>query len=84
MRTSHQIALVLLIAGGLNWLMVGLFKLDIVAALFGGTGGVISRAVYTIVGLCALYCVMLLKPGRPPASALDTDPYDEESAHSRL
>lgn len=79
MRASYQIALILLIAGGLNWLMVGMFKLDIIAALFGGTNTVFARIAYVIIGLCAFYCVMLLKPGLPPASALNTDPEGESA-----
>lgn len=55
MRTFNNIALTLLIVGGLNWLLVGLFRFDLVAALFGGQTAWLSRVVYTIVGLCAIY-----------------------------
>lgn len=55
MRTFNNIALALLIVGGLNWLLVGLFRFDLVAALFGGQTAWLSRVVYTIVGLCAIY-----------------------------
>lgn len=48
------IALVLLIVGGLNWGLVGAFEFDLVAALFGA-GSPISRAVYILVGVAALY-----------------------------
>ena len=48
------ITLILVIVGGLNWGLVGIFKFDLVAAIFGQMG-VISRIVYTLVGLSAIY-----------------------------
>lgn len=60
-------ALVLLIVGGLNWGLVGLFQFDLVAAIFGA-GSVLSRAVYVIVGLAALYAFTLLPRLRRPAA----------------
>lgn len=55
MKTMNNIALTLLIVGGLNWLLIGLFQYDLVAAIFGGQSAMLSRIVYVIVGLCALY-----------------------------
>lgn len=55
-----RISLILLIVGGLNWGSIGLFKFDIVSWLFGGQADLISRIVYTIVGLSAIWCVSLL------------------------
>ncbi|GIO87627.1 DUF378 domain-containing protein [Paenibacillus faecis] len=55
MKTLNVIALTLLIIGGLNWLLVGLFQFDLVASLFGGQDSTLSRVVYVIVGICALY-----------------------------
>lgn len=55
-----RIALTLLIVGGVNWGSVGLFRFDIVAWLFGGQTATVSRVVYTLVGLAALWCVSLL------------------------
>ncbi|RUT33456.1 DUF378 domain-containing protein [Paenibacillus zeisoli] len=60
MKTLDTVALVLLIVGGLNWLLVGLFKFDLVAAIFGGADSGLSRLVYVIVGLCALYSIKFL------------------------
>ncbi|MNR49274.1 hypothetical protein D3C85_1686260 [compost metagenome] len=60
MKTLDVVALVLLIVGGLNWLLVGLFKYDLVAAIFGGADSGMSRLVYVIVGLCALYCIKFI------------------------
>ena len=48
-----KIALILMIIGGLNWGLIGIFKLDLVALLCGGQTGAISRIVYTLVGLAA-------------------------------
>jgi len=55
-----KIALALAIIGGLNWGCIGLFRFDLVAALFGGQTGFMSRIVYTIVGLAAIWCISLL------------------------
>ena len=49
-----RIALALVIIGALNWGSIGLFQLDLVAWLFGGSASVISRIVYSLIGLCAL------------------------------
>jgi uncharacterized protein len=56
MNALDWIAMVLLIIGGLNWGLVGLFNLDVVAALFG-TQTPLSRIVYVLVGLSALYSI---------------------------
>ena len=55
-----RIALILAIVGGLNWGSIGLFRFDIVAYLFGGQTATVSRVVYTLVGLAALWCISLL------------------------
>lgn len=60
-----RIALILLIIGGLNWGSVGLFQFDLVAFVCGGSGNIISRAVYTLVGLSAVWCITLLFRDRP-------------------
>ena len=54
------LALILSIIGSLNWGLVGIFQFDLVAWLFGGQDGVISRIVYTLVGLAGLWCITLL------------------------
>ena len=58
-RTLDVIAMVLMIVGGLNWGLVGLFNFDLVAALFG-EGSMLSRIVYTLVGIAALYGIATL------------------------
>ena len=55
-----RFALILVIIGALNWLSVGLFQFDVVAALFGGMSSIISRIVYSLVGVCGLYSISLL------------------------
>ncbi|MBQ3405211.1 MAG: DUF378 domain-containing protein [Oscillospiraceae bacterium] len=55
-----RIALILVIIGGLNWGCIGIFKLDAVAYLLGGQTGSVTRVVYTIVGLAAIWCISLL------------------------
>jgi uncharacterized membrane protein YuzA (DUF378 family) len=60
MRTSwDRIALVLVIIGALNWLSVGLFRYDLVAAIFG-PASIITRAIFVIVGIAGLYGISLL------------------------
>ena len=55
-----KIALALTIIGGINWGSIGLFKFDIVAWIFGGQTSIVSRIIYTLVGLAALWCISLL------------------------
>ena len=61
-----KIALTLLIIGGLNWGSVGLFRFDLVAFACGGSGSMISRVIYTLVGLSAVWCISLLFRDRDP------------------
>jgi uncharacterized membrane protein YuzA (DUF378 family) len=61
MKTLDVIVAVLLVIGGLNWGLVGVFKFDLVATIFGGQAAVLSRIVYTIVGICAIYQAVLWK-----------------------
>ena len=54
------IALILSIIGCLNWGLVGIFRFDLVAWLFGGQTAVVSRIVYTLVALAGIWCISLL------------------------
>lgn len=54
------IALILSIIGCVNWGLIGIAKFDLVAWLFNGQGSVISRIIYTIVGLAGLWLITLL------------------------
>lgn len=55
-----KIALALLIIGGINWGSIGIFNFDIVGSLFGGQSSALSRIIFVIVGLCAIWCISLL------------------------
>ncbi|MBQ3936561.1 MAG: DUF378 domain-containing protein [Ruminococcus sp.] len=56
----NKIFLTLLIIGGINWGLIGIFQFDLVAFLFGGMGSVLSRIVYTLVAASAIWCISLL------------------------
>ncbi len=56
MSALDYLAMALLIIGGLNWAMVGLFDVDMVATIFG-QGSPATRIVYVVVGLAALYSI---------------------------
>ena len=60
MNVLNKIFLTLLIIGGLNWGAIGIFQFDIVAWICGGQSGIISRIIYTIVALSAIWCISLL------------------------
>ena len=57
---SVKLALMILIIGGINWGLVGIFELDMVAWLFGGAASIISRAIYILVAISAVWCISLL------------------------
>ena len=54
-----RLALLLVVIGALNWGSVGLFQFDIVSWLFGGADSIISRIIFTLVGLAGLWCISL-------------------------
>ncbi|SFM35875.1 hypothetical protein SAMN04487943_1151 [Gracilibacillus orientalis] len=60
MKTLQRIALALVIIGGINWGLIGLFQFDLVASIFGGQDAALSRLIYTLVGVGALCCLPLL------------------------
>ena len=53
------IALILTIIGGINWGLIGIFQFDLVAWIFGGQDAILSRIIYTLVGIAALWCISL-------------------------
>ena len=59
-----KIALVLIIIGALNWGSIGLFSFDVIAWIFGGQGAIISRILYTLVGLAGIWSISLLFKNR--------------------
>ncbi|SDK08001.1 hypothetical protein SAMN05660472_00687 [Natronincola ferrireducens] len=54
------IALILIIIGALNWGLYGLFGVDLVAKLFGGPRSLVSRIIYTLIGISGLYTIIML------------------------
>jgi uncharacterized membrane protein YuzA (DUF378 family) len=62
MRALNVLTLVLLIVGGLNWGLVGLFDFNLVSAIFGDMT-LLSRIIYVLVGISALWQIMPLLRG---------------------
>lgn len=60
MSIVNNVALILAIIGGLNWGAIGIFQFDIVAWVFGGQDAIISRIIYTLIGIAAVWCISLL------------------------
>lgn len=60
MKIVDRIAMILNIIGGINWGLIGIFKFDLVAWIFGGQDAVLSRIIYALVGLAAIWCISLL------------------------
>ena len=58
MKTLYNIVLTLVIIGALNWLLIGIFKFDLVATIFGNMS-VISRIIYTLVGISGIVSIGL-------------------------
>lgn len=66
----NKICLLLLILGGVNWGLMGLFTFDAVGWLFGGTASLISRIVFTVIGAAALCAIPgLFAPGPDDAKS---------------
>ena len=59
MKAVNLLTLILVIVGGVNWGLVGLLNFDLVAAIFGA-GSALSRLVYTLVGISALWQIVPL------------------------
>ena len=55
-----RIALILTVIGALNWGSIGLFQFDLVAWICGGQSSLLSRVIYTVVGLAGIWCISLL------------------------
>ncbi len=54
------LSLILIVVGALNWGLIGIFQFDLVAAVFGGMSGVVSRIIYTLVGLAGIWGFTML------------------------
>ncbi|MGR3485071.1 MAG: DUF378 domain-containing protein [Paracoccaceae bacterium] len=65
MKALNAVALTLIIVGGINWGLVGLFDFNLVAAIFG-LDSFLSNLIYILVGLAALYAITLFKKVTTP------------------
>ena len=84
MKLIDRIALVLVILGGLNWGCVGIFGLDLVAALFGGSASVLSRVVYVLICLAALWSITLFFREDPVERRAKGNARDQKSAYRKF
>jgi len=62
-KVVNVIALILVVIGGLNWGLVGLFDYNLVDAIFG-VGSAVSRVIYAVVGVAALYEIVVMVTSR--------------------
>jgi len=60
MTPMDTLALIFIIVGALNWGLIGIFQFDAIAAIFGGMSNVVSRLLYTLVGLAGIWGISLL------------------------
>ena len=63
---ADRIALLLVIIGAINWGCIGIFRFDLVSAIFGGQAAMWSRVIYTLVAAAGLWCISLLFRDRHP------------------
>ena len=54
------IAMILMIIGALNWGLIGICQFDVVASVFGGMAGIVSRIIYTLFGLAGIWGIIML------------------------
>ncbi len=54
-----RLALALIIIGAINWLLVGVLNFDLVATLFGGQTAIVSRIIYSVIGIAGIYSASL-------------------------
>lgn len=74
MRIFYKICVVLLIIGGVNWGLVGLFQFNAVAWLFGGSVSLLSRIIFIAVGaaaICAVPFLFMREDDRTPPPAAE-------------
>ena len=59
MKIANIIAFILLVIGGINWLLIGIFGFDVVAAVFGAGLSIVASIIYILVGLSAIYLICI-------------------------
>ena len=65
------VALILVIVGAINWGSIGLFGIDLIGSLFGGHASIISRIIFTVVGLAGLWSITILFKDKIPMRSDD-------------
>ena len=70
MMIADTIALILVIIGSLNWGAIGLFGVDVVSSIFG-VGSMISRIIFSLVGIAGLWTITILFKEKLPAEHRD-------------
>ncbi len=60
MMLLDRIALLVTVIGAINWGSIGIFAFDLVAWIGGGQDALLSRIIYTVVGIAGLWCISLL------------------------
>jgi len=73
MKGLHMVAFLVLVVGGLNWLLLGLFGWEI-GMLFGGMSAVVSRIIYVLVGVAAIYEIVTHKKNCRQCSVRESAP----------
>jgi hypothetical protein len=68
---ADTIALILVIIGALNWGAVGLFGIDFISTIFGGSTSMMSRIVFSLVGIAGLWAVTILFKDKIPMETRD-------------
>ena len=58
-RPIDWLCLTLVIIGAINWGLIGFFQYDLVASIFGGMQGMVSRTIYVLVGAAGIYCLTM-------------------------
>lgn len=76
-KTWDWVALSLVILGAINWGLIGLFRFDLIAVIFGGMESVVSRIIYTLIALAGLYCLSFIGRTREHT-------HHEHHAHPRV
>ena len=66
-----RIALILTVIGALNWGSIGLFQFDLVAWICGGQSSLLSRIIYTVVGLAGVWCISLIFRARDSFESIE-------------
>jgi len=61
MKVLNSIVLAILIIGAINWGCIGLFNIDLVATIFGGADSMLSKIIYTLVGISGLWAFSFFK-----------------------